>query len=260
MSARVALGEFLIRAGRFVRSLSVMVMRPSDLVEFNRRCYSRPQSVEGWAEDALVDAGLSAEESALLDRVPFRDGELLLLGVGGGREAVPLARLGFKITGVDFVPELAARAAANLRRRGLAMRVLVQDFSRLEVPASTYDLVWLTSGTYSSIPARVRRVEMLRRIREALKPGGIFVGQFLFDDEPEFGLGWELARKAFARLTLGNLSYETGDRLAGAVDFAHYFATEPEIRSEFTAAGFEIVELTRPTAGQRGGAIARKVS
>lgn len=260
MSARVAWGEFLIRAGRFIRSLSIMIMRPDDLIELNRRTYSRAGSLDDWADDKLVDAGLSPEEKALLEHVPFRSGELLLLGVGGGREAAPLAKMGFSVTGVDFIPELAARAVANLKRRGAAMEVLVQDISRLEVRASYYDLAWLTAGTYSSIPTRRRRIDMLERIRRALKPGGYFLCQFLFDGENEFGPGWEFVRRMFSVLTLGNLSYEKGDRLAAGIEFAHYFATDEEIRSEFLSAGFEVVELNAPQSGVRGGAALKKVS
>lgn len=257
MRIRVAAGLFLVRAGRFIRSLSVMIMRPDDIVEFNRRVYSRAGSVDDWAGDDLVDAGLSPEESALLERVPRRGGEMLLLGVGGGREAVPLAKMGFRITGVDFVPELAERAVANLRKRGSAMQVLVQDISRLDVRESFYDLAWLAAGTYSSIPTRRRRIDMLRRIRRALKPGGHFLCQFLFDGESEFGPRWEFVRKMFSLLTLGNLSYERGDRLAAGVEFAHYFRTADEIRSEFLSAGFEIVDLEVPRTGVRGGAVLR---
>lgn len=260
MNIRVAVGRFLIRVGRFVQSLSLMIMRPRDLIEFNRRTYSGPQSVRGWAEDGLVDSGLSPEEKSLLERVPFRRGKLLLLGVGGGREAVCLAAMGFEVTGVDFVPELAAKAGENARRRGWPIKVLVQDISRLDVPEASYELAWLTSGTYSSIPTRIRRLEMLERVRRSLRPGGFFICQFLFSGEREFKGIWELFRRIFSWLTLGNLAYARGDRLVGGIEFAHYFPQEEEIRSEFEAAGFEVVELGLPEGGLRGGAILKKIS
>ena len=259
MSVRISVARFLIRAGRFIQSLSVMVMRPRDLVEFNRRAYSSPQSVRGWSEDGLVDAGLSADEKSLLERVPFRQGRLLVLGAGGGREAAALAALGFEVTGVDFVAELAARAQENVRRRGRPIEVLVQDMSRLDVPAEAFDLVWLGSGNYSSVPTRKGRLEMLGRIRRALKPGGYFVCQFLFSEDKEFSPAVEVLRRVVSWLTLGNMAYEKGDRLAGSLEYAHYFANALGVGSEFEEAGFEIVSLTVPGEAARGGAVLRKV-
>lgn len=65
---------------------------------------------------------------------------------------------------------------------------------------------------------------------------------------------------AFSWLTLGNLSYERGDRPAESSEFAHYFETGEDIRSEFLEAGFEVIELTMPGEGPREGAVLRKVT
>jgi SAM-dependent methyltransferase len=256
MRIRLAAGRLLTRTGRFVQSLALMVMKPGDIVEYSRAAYAKPESVSGWAEPGLVDAGLSADESALLEKLPVRGGELLLLGVGGGREAVPLASAGFRVTGVDFVAELAARAEENLRARGLPIRVLVQDMSALDLPEGRYHAAWLTSGgCYSSVPTCRRRLEMLSRVRRALKPGGFFVCQFLVSDEPEFRRGAETLRRLAAWLTLGNLSYEPGDRLLAGLEFAHHFRDEREVRGEFEGAGFRVVEMLIPSNGAVGGAV-----
>jgi SAM-dependent methyltransferase len=257
MRARVAVGQSLIRLGRFVQSLAVMIMRPRDLVEFNRAAYSAPGSVLGWTEDALIDAGLSREEKSLLEDLPFRRGKVLVLGLGGGRDAIALAGLGFDVTGVDFVPEMAARAVANAGRRGVTIRTLVQDISRLDLGGESYDAAWLTSGAFSSVPTRRLRLEMLGQVKRSLEPGGYFICQFLVSDEPEFREGWEFLRRAFSWITVGNLSYARGDRLAGGVEFAHYFRAAAEVREEFESAGFEVVRLSEPEVGPRGGAVLR---
>lgn len=258
MRTRVAAGRSLIRLGRFIQSLALMVMRPADLLDFNRAAYSKTESVEGWAEDGLVDAGLSADEKHLLGKLPVKGGETLVLGVGGGREALALAALGFHVTGVDFVPALAARAAENARRRGRTIEVLVQDVCRLDVPGSFYDSAWLTSGAYSSVPTRRLRIELLGRVRRALKPGGHFLCQFLFSDDREFRPAGELLRRVFSWLTLGNLSYERGDRLVAGGEFAHFFGGPDEARSEFEEAGFRVLDLALPAGGPRGGAVLRR--
>ena len=100
------------------------------------------------------------------------------MGVGGGREAIPLAQKGFEVTGVDFVPEMVAQAKANARRHNVEIEGLVQDISNLEVAQASFDVIWFTTGLYSSIPTRALRISMLQRIHHALRQEGCVVCQF----------------------------------------------------------------------------------
>ena len=260
MRARIAFGRFLIRLGNFMKSLAVVVMRPDDLVEFNREEYASPKSVESWSVKGLVDSGLDQDEATLLEKLPLREGRLLLLGVGGGREAISLAQMGFDVTAVDFVPEMVERASENAAQQGVKIEGLVQEISRLDVPAGSYDVGWLFAAMYSSIPTRRRRVEMLRRITMALRPGGYFLCQFLYKTRGNFSRQKSLARKAIAFVTLGNLWYEEGDMLWSNAEFIHAFPSEKELRSEFEAVGFEIVHIHIPEAEgfTRGRAVLKK--
>ena len=258
MSIRVRLARFLLQLGDFVQSLAVVVMGPDDLIEFSRQSYDKPQSVEGWAEDDLVDSGLSKDELDLLAAVPDTTGDLLLLGVGGGREAIPLARMGFRVTGVDYVAAMVDRARENAARRGVSIEGLVQEISRLEVQEGAYDVVWLSRAMYSCVPTRARRVEMVRRIARALKPGGFFLCQFHWD--PRFrstGMGL-LLRRVVAACTLGNLAHEKGDMLWGNVEFVHAFTSEEAIVAELEEGDLSVVSLQTKQASIRGGAVCRK--
>jgi SAM-dependent methyltransferase len=254
---RVSLARGLLRLGAFIQSLSVMVMRPDDLVEFSRQTYARPNDVEAWSEDELVDSGLTDEEQDLLADVP-KKGTLLLLGVGGGREAIPLARMGFQVTGVDYVAAMVDRARENAARRGITIEGLVQEISQLDVPADAYDVVWLTgAGMYSCVPTRARRVEMVRRIGRALKPGGLFLCQFHWRGNAVPRRKGELLRRLVAVGTLGNLDYEPGDTLWLNVEFVHEFSSEDAIRSELEEGGLSVERVwTDQTA--RGHAVCRK--
>lgn len=257
MNLRISLGRFLIRSGRFVQSLAVMVMRPRDLVEYSRLTYSKPESIEGWGVKGILDMGLTDGEKTLLEKLPAGRGRMLLLGAGGGREAVSFGRMGFDITGVDFIPELLEKAKANARAEGISLTGFVQEISQLDVPEGSYDVVWLSVGMYSSVPTRKSRVAMLRKIRLALRPGGYFVCQFMCGRETEFSPRWETLRKAFAWLTLGNFRYEKGDRLASNIEFGHYFAGPEELESEFREGGFAVLYLNFPEDKVRGGAVLR---
>ena len=216
-------------------------MRPPDLMEFNRRRYVNPAAVAEWGEDSLVDLGLSPGEHDLLAQLPIKSGRLLLLGLGGGRDAIALAKMGFSVVGVDFIQDLVAKAEEHATRYGVTIQGLVQEISQLEVPPASFDVVSLSPAMYSCIPTRRKRVEMLHRIKDALKPGGYFLCQFILDPGRKLNPRAELARKAFALITWGNRWYEPGDGLWGPSDFTHFFLSEGELRSEFAAAGFNVV-------------------
>jgi SAM-dependent methyltransferase len=174
MSWRIKAARLVIRLGSFIQELAVTVLKPRDFKEFGFQSYSREKEVAYWSGEGLVDGGLSGVELDFLKKTGLDSGNALILGVGGGREALDFARRGFEVTGVDFVPEMIQAAQENARQRGLEFRGLVQDISRLDVPPETYDLAWLSSRMYSSIPRKVNRVGMLKRIHRALKPGGFF--------------------------------------------------------------------------------------
>ena len=258
MSTRVSLGRGLLRLGTFVQSLALMVMRPDDLVEFSRQTYARPHNVEAWAEDEVVDSGLSPDELDLLASVPATTGHLLLLGVGGGREAIPLARMGFQVTGVDYVAAMVERARENAARRGVSIEGLVQEMSRLDVPPGAYDVVWLSRAMYSCVPTHGRRVEMVRRIARALKRDGLFLCQFHWRAGAEPPGRGAVVRRVVAACTLGNLAYEAGDTLWQNIEFVHQFTSEDAIRSELEEGGLCVLRIHTAPASARGSAVCRK--
>jgi signal peptidase I len=246
---RISFGKFLIRLARFLESLPPAVMRPDELIEYGRRHYGRASTVELWVGDTVVDRGLNTEESATLTEVPRRDGRALVLGLGGGREAIALAKMGFAVTGVDYIPEMMTRAQENAARRGVTITGLVQDMCDLDVPAEAFSLVWLSAGMYSCLPTRSRRIELARQVRRVLEPGGWFVCGFSWDPAHAPNPTGVALRRALAVVTLGNRSYEPGDVLWGGVEFMHVFCAESDLRAEFDLSGLELVRLSLPPAG-----------
>ena len=93
-----------MRLGSFIESLAVVVMRPDDLVEFNRRIYASPSAISTWGAESLLAEGLTIGEKDLFAQLPIKHGRLLLLGLGGG-DAIALAKMGFEVVGVDFIQE-----------------------------------------------------------------------------------------------------------------------------------------------------------
>jgi SAM-dependent methyltransferase len=259
MKLHIALARGLIRLGAFIQKSAVMVMTSDELVEFSRQHYAKLTSIEGWNRDDVVAEGLHPEELQLLERLPPRTGQLLLLGVGGGREAISFARMGFDVTGVDFIPEMVEGAIANAARYNVQIKGLVQDIAALNVPTEAYDVVWIFAGMYSCLPSCARRVQMLRHACRALKPGGYLACQFQWDTRQQFSSKGAFLCQIITWLTMGNRSYESGDMLWGNVEFIHTFSSESDLRAEFAAGGFDVVWLHIPNnIPGRGEALLQK--
>ena len=260
MRPRIALGKSLIRTGRFIQSLAVVVMRPRDLIEFTRQTYSEPEDIQSWSKKNLVDLGLNPDEKDLLKRLPVQAGRLLILGVGGGREAIELAKRGFEVTGIDFVSAMVDNAVNNAFKRGVEIKGSVQDINALNLPARSFDVIWVSSGIYSSIPTKKKRIVLLKKLGAALREGGYLVCIFYKGTDHKPSPGGGAIRRIVQFLTLGNFWYERGDMLLANIEFIHAFSSEDEIRNEFVQGGCEVLYLSFAPEKGRGTALLEPTS
>jgi SAM-dependent methyltransferase len=148
---------------------------------------------------------------------------------------------------------MVEQAQRHAARCGVALEAEVQDLAHLTLPPASFDAVALMAGMYSAFPTRQRRIGLLRQVRQVLQPGGYFLCQFFYQEDPHPRRGAEWVRKALAWLTLGNLTYERGDVLFGGREFFHFFVSEPEVRQEFAEAGFAVYYLY--LSGNLSGAV-----
>jgi len=98
-------------------------------------------------------------------------GRALDLACGEGRNAVWLAELGWRVTGVDFSEVAVEKAHRLAARRGVEVDWVAEDLLRYQFPAATCDLVIML---YLQLPAAVRE-QVIRAAAAALAPGGTFL-------------------------------------------------------------------------------------
>ncbi|MBN9335706.1 bifunctional 2-polyprenyl-6-hydroxyphenol methylase/3-demethylubiquinol 3-O-methyltransferase UbiG [Devosia sp.] len=125
------------------------------------------KNAETYAQHATTPNG--AQLDGFLALVPAA-GKILELGCGNGRDAARMLEPGFDVDATDGTAELAAEAE---RRIGRKVRVL--RFEHLDAIA-LYDGIW-ASASLLHVPAETL-VDILTRIRKALRPGGIFTASF----------------------------------------------------------------------------------
>jgi SAM-dependent methyltransferase len=206
--------------------------------------WSTPGTVAGFARAAPNEVLLAYARREL----PRAGAAVALdLGCGAGRNAVPLARLGFTLTGLDLSWPMLSAGVERAVHEGVRSRVrpVMAPMDRIPMRDQSVDLV-IAHGIWNLAGSTV---EFRRAVREAARVARPGAGLFVFT----------FSRHTFARETLP---------VAGeAFVFTEFsgrpqcFLTESQLVDELAAAGFvpdskvPLTEYNRPQAAslQRGG-------
>ena len=107
----------------------------------------------------------------ITDRLPGAR-EICDVGCGTGSVTVPLARRGYRLTGVDLSGEMLQRAAEKARRNGLRIPFVCQDMRLLSLPHPVDAIICACDGVnYLTSPKDAEA--FFRRAHQGLKPGGV---------------------------------------------------------------------------------------
>jgi SAM-dependent methyltransferase len=99
-------------------------------------------------------------------------GGALELGIGTGRIAIPLARGGVPVSGIDLSPAMVARMRA--KPGGSQIPATIGDFARTRVEG-TFSLVYLVFNTIMNLTTQDEQVACFQNAARHLEPGGRFV-------------------------------------------------------------------------------------
>jgi len=122
------------------------------------------------------DAGIF--ESAVVDPVVdllvelAGSGRALELGIGTGRIALPLARRGVQVHGIELSKAMAARLRA--KPGGREIGVTIGDFATTSVDG-TFSVAYLVFNTIMNLTTQAAQVACFRNVAAHLEPGGCFV-------------------------------------------------------------------------------------
>ena len=106
---------------------------------------------------------------------PFTGLDLADIGCGGGLIAEPMARLGFRVTGIDADRTAIATARDHAEQSGLAADYRVGDVEALAANAQIFDVV-LALEIVEHVADRDR---FLAGLGGLVKPGGVLIGATL---------------------------------------------------------------------------------
>jgi len=122
---------------------------------------------------------------------------IAVIGAGRGHDAIEAARLGYRVTAVDFAAEAVKDTAANARAAGVQLEVRQADLFALTGP---FDAV-LEHTCFCAIDVE-RRDAYVDAVARALRPSGALFGLFYAhgrEGGPPFDVTEEEVRRRFSR-------------------------------------------------------------
>ncbi|MCK4807119.1 MAG: methyltransferase domain-containing protein [Candidatus Aegiribacteria sp.] len=199
-----------------------------------------------------------AEEDVLsvLSLSRIETGDVLDLCCGPGRFSIPLARMGYSVTGVDTTGFLLDIARNRASLENVEVEWVEEDMRGFLRPGS-YDLVLNMFTSFGYFQNHSDNMKVLANVNESLRQGGKFVMEIMgketlasifhpvTDVETDEGLlliqrhkiedGWNRIENDW--LLIDN------DRVLGRWKFSHWVYSATELRNMLRDAGFSNVEV-----------------
>lgn len=133
---------------------------------------AKQQATWSTGDYSVVGTTLQIVGEALCEAVDLRSGERVLdVACGNGNAALAAARRFARVTGVDYVPSLLARAGARAAADGLPLELREGDAESLPFPDGAFDVVLSTYGVMFAPDQERAARELLRVCRHGGRIG-----------------------------------------------------------------------------------------
>ena len=125
--------------------------------------------------DLLASPAPAPEVAFYLDEARRRGGTALELGCGTGRLAIPLARAGMHVTGLDVLPVMLERTKTRATEAGVDMDLVQGDMRTFDLGERRFSLIYLPNTTLPHLLETKDIIACFARAARHLAPGGAFI-------------------------------------------------------------------------------------
>jgi 2-polyprenyl-3-methyl-5-hydroxy-6-metoxy-1,4-benzoquinol methylase len=200
--------------------------------------FSLPEVVSYYSKFKLHNS-----EKILFKKYLKKRARVLDLFCGSGRASIPLAKIGYRVVGVDINPKLIQIAELNARKQSLQnVKFYCVDAEKMKFKKNSFDYILILENSLEHVPTRKKRQNIIKKIYKFIRSGGLVISSFNSSFYPI---------KLFLKVQRQNLlnifthEYESGDiildRKFGRIYF-HFF-TPMEIFKLFLHNKFKLVSI-----------------
>jgi 2-polyprenyl-3-methyl-5-hydroxy-6-metoxy-1,4-benzoquinol methylase len=126
---------------------------------------------------------------------------ILDLGCGPGLYTEILAEKGHDVTGVDFSENSIEYAHKSAITKGLEIEYIIGDYLEVDLGENQYELIYMVFTDFGVLMPDDQQ-QLLSKILQALRPGGVFIFDVLNDTDIESKISpksWEATSEGFWR-------------------------------------------------------------
>ncbi len=180
------------------------------------------------------------------------DGAALELGIGTGRIALPLARRGVRVHGIDLSEAMVARLRAKPGAEHIG--VTIGDFATTRVEG-TFSLAYLVFNTIMNLTSQDEQVACFQNVGAHLEPGGCFVIEVGVPDLQRLPPGETIRPFHVSATRLGFDEYDVAAQ--GLISHHYYAGPDGNARALLDPVSLRVAGRARPDGAARRDAAAR---